>query len=266
MPTITSAALLPLVDNIAKALLDYEAAFITNPAAAAPTISTLANGINTLGTRVSSLADLQQEADLAPATIQDAQAALGLINVSATSMYLAYRHWFAAIDKHVGGLDSFLATNNAVVHAEFAAAFNYIAPQAAALGLRATNLTPLRPSVIFTATPVVLGTLSVTGAATGSYSLGATLDTSKYAPAGLYAQATTGITNTGTGPLVLAVTYLNASGVQQNNVAVTLTQPVGGLQSLGLTGSQILNVTVTSGGTNGDSVRFTAEPARTVVY
>lgn len=266
MPTITSAALLPLVDNITKALLDYEAAFITNPTAAAPTVSTLANGINTLGTRVSQLADLQQEADLAPATIQDAQAALGLVNVAATSVYLAYRHWFAAIDKHVSGLDSFLAANSALVHAEFAAAFNYIAPQAAALGLRATNMISLRPGVIFVASPVTLGTLSITGASTSSYSLGATLDTTKVAPAGLFAQATTGVTNTGAGALVLAVTYIDSAGVQQNAVPVTLTQPVGGLQSLGLTGSQILNVTVTSGGTNLDSVRFTAEPARTVVY
>lgn len=270
MSTISAVNLQAISDNIAKTLVDLEAVYIINPTANSPTIDTIANGQTGIGTslsaRVAGLGDLSQVAALSAAALAAANNVIGYTNIGVTSLYILYSGLLSALDLHVSGLDSFLTANAVQVHSEFAAAFNYIANNAIVLGARGSNFTPVSPANVFIPANQTLATIVVTASNTGTYSEVSPIDLTQYGPAELFLKNILGATSGGTATS-FQVAYTNASG-SPATATITLTGTMADQATidLGVTGSEVTNITIISGGVASDYFAIVAAPPRSISY
>lgn len=272
MAIISNANLTAIADNIGKSLLDTETALITNLGANAPTITTISNGANaasnSLLARVASLNDTQQESALVNQAIMDAANVVSQVTFTKNGLYLNYKDILVALDKHVGGLNAFLTTNSLQVTGEFAFAFNYIAANAALLGLATAPLTSIVPANVFVNADQILGSIAVTGVSAGTFSAGTALDTTKYASAQLYLKNTAGSPTGGTATS-FTVTYTNAAGTTGQTATQALSGALaagGYLAVAGAIGQAVSNIVVNSGGVAADAIAVVIKPARTITY
>jgi hypothetical protein len=272
MATISTGNLTALADNIAKSLVDLEAALITNVVGGSPSKATIQNGqnagSNSLLSHVAGLADPDQEAALIDEAIADAAKVAATVDFSMNGFRRNYAEFLIALDRHVGGLNAFLVTNTLQVHPYFAACFNYIADLAPQLGLASAALTHVAVSRIFTPTEVILGSIAVTGAAAGTFSAGTALNTSLYGASQLYLKNTAGAPTTGTNT-VFGITYTNAAGTSGQTTTQALSGALGAGAYLAvgaITGSAVSNITVNSNGANTDAIAVVVKPARTIAY
>ena len=272
MATISTSNFLAIADSIAKTLVDLESAYITNPGANAPTVTTITagqtGGSNSLISRVAALNDVVQEAALAGPANTDAAAVVAYMTITANAFYPLYKEFMKALDSHTAGVNAYLVANTLMVHPEFAAAFNYFATNGVALGLVNTSATAIATTHIFVPASQTLASIAVTGAATGTFSAGTNLDLTKYGPSQLYLKNTAGSPTTGTATS-FTVTYTNAAGT----AGQTATQALSGALAAGATlaisvatGSAVSNIVVNSGGVNGDAIAVVVVPARTITY
>lgn len=265
MATISTTNFLALADNIAKTCMDMESAFITNPGANAPTIATVTAGITNLQTRVAGLNDIAQESALSTQTLTSTTSAIAFLTFSANTFYNLYAQLMNALEAHVSGVSSFISTNTLMVHPEFAAAFNYYATNAATLGLSNKSVTKVPTSVIFVPAEVTLGTIAEIGAAAGTFTVGSTVDTTKYsAGQALY------VKNTGAGALTagasITITYKDVNNATQTANYTSTALAAGATAALSVNGQAVTNIVVNSGGTNGNQIAVVAEPTRTIAY
>lgn len=220
MATISTANFLAIADNIAKSLVDLESAFISNITSNTPTAATITagqtGGANSLQARVAGLNDVVQERDLAGSAYTDASNVVSYLTVSKNALYALYKEFMNALEIHTGGVNSFLTTNTLLVHPEFAAAFNYFAPNASALGLRNAPATSIVAANIFVAAQQSLASIAVTGAAAGTFSAGTAINLSNNAPLPLFIKNTTTLANPASAPTLAAVT---GTGVNASSLA-----------------------------------------------
>lgn len=271
MGTISTGQLTPLVDNLARVLLDSEAALISGPGTNAPTVATILTGLSgagpaSLAARVAALGDISEIVALGPATQALGVNFAGLLTVSKNLLYLQTGTLMVALDRHVGGLNAFLAANSLQVHPEFAAAFNYIAANAASLGLTVGVLTAITPAVIFPASESTLASVSVTGVTAGTFTGGTALNLAQVAPQPLWLKNTAGAPTTGTAT-TFSVTYVNASGNSVSGTpALSGALAAGAYLATGLVGSAVSAISVTANGANGDALALVVKPLRVVGY
>jgi hypothetical protein len=268
MSIISTSDFTGIADNIAKSLLDLEAAFITNPGVNAPTKSTITAGQNgassSLHSRVAALDDIGQEADLAQVTVTTTAAVVSyLTDIVASDFYALYRDIMNALESHTGGLSSYISTNSLQVHPEFAAAFNQAANSPT---LGTVFLTNILPANIFIPAMQTLGSILVSGSAAGTFAGGTPIDSTKYAPAALFLKNIGGSLSGGT-TTSFSVTYKNASG---SNVTATVSLSgalaSGASLSLGLTGYSVSAISVTANGVSSDNFAIVVNPLRNVTY
>lgn len=232
MAIISTANLTTLADSVAKALVDLESAYISNPTSNAPTVATVTMGVGTTQKgRVASLNDVQQEAALAQPTITDVANVLAYMSLSAPTFYAQYRDLMNALDTHVGGLNAFLVTNTLQVHPEFANCFNNWATNAVALGQRGVAPTSIAATQIFPSAAQTLASVAVTGAATGTFAAGTALNTANVAAQQLYLKNNTLLAAPAAAPVPTAATatVANASalGAGVYTVGYTFTTAAG---------------------------------------
>lgn len=269
MALITTTNFLAIADNVAKTLLDLETSYLTNPANNSPTVATISAGqtafTSSLESRIAALDDITEESLLSGPGILAAQNVVGYLGFGTSTFYAFYPALMLALEQHTGGVNGYLSTNSIQVHSEFANAFNWAASQVVSLGLSVTPLTRISAANTFYGLAQTLGTIAVTGSATGNFSAGFSLNPALYAPSLLYFSNLKGATSTGTAT-AFTITYV------QNSVTLALTYTLSGAMasgasvSLGVVGSQVTNITVNSGGASGDSFGVTIVPLRTVTY
>ncbi len=270
MSTISSANLLIIADNIAKSLTDIEAAYISGVTS---TVTAVTNGAsassNSLSAHVAALADLAEEKALVASTFAAAAGISAQFPLTANQFYDLYRGVLYALDVHTAGLNAFLVTNTVQVHPEFAAAFNRMASLAVTTGLTNTAPTPIALAQIYSPVEVSLGSIAVTGASTGTFSPGSTLDTTKYGGSQIYLKNTDVSTTTGTATS-FTVTYTATDGTSGH----TSTQALGGTLASGAylainavkNAKTVTNIVVNSGGVSPDAIAVVIKLVRAVAY
>lgn len=272
MSVINTTNFLLIADNVAKTLRDLETSLITNVGANAQTLSTIQNGqnavSNSLLAHVAALGDAGQENALVPAAVATAALSANIPVFALSGLWANWKSLFLALDNHVSGVNAYLQTNTLQVDPYFSDAFNYVANNAAALGVASSNLTPIAIAHIFPKVEVSLGTISVTGASAGTFGAGTALDTTKYASQQLYLKNTSGSPTSGTATS-FTITYTNASGT----TGQTVTQALSGALAAGAylaagsaVGQAVSNIVVNSGGVNADALAVVVKPLRAVVY
>jgi hypothetical protein len=271
MSTISTSNLQTIADNIAKSLVDIEAAYISGVTS---TVTAVTNGAsaasNSLAAHVAALADLAEEKALVLTASQAAANVSGQFPLTANQFYDLYRTFLFSLDQHTGGLNTYLTTNSVQVHPEFAAAFNRMAGLAVSTGLTGTAPTVIAPANIFTPTEVSLATISVTGSAAGTFAAGSTLDTTKYGGSQIYVKNTGGSGSTGTATS-FTVTYTKAS---DGTTGHTATQALGGSLGAGAylaigsiaDAKAVTAIAVNSGGANADTFAVVIKVLRAIAY
>lgn len=270
--SITTTQFLNIADNIAKTLSDIETDFIADPAANAPTVTTITNGqtavSNSLQARFAALSAGDQAGVAGTALSKTLTDVVTYLTVPTAGIYSLYAPFLLGLDQDLGDLAQFVSTNTLQVHPEFAACFNYIAQNAQRLFGAKYTPTPILPGFVFPSASQTLASIAVTGATTGTFSAGTALDLTKYAPQQLYLKNTAGAPTTGTATS-FTVTYTNTAG----QTGQTATQALSGALAAGATlavagasGSAVSNITVGPGGANGDAIAVVVLPLRTVAY
>lgn len=269
---ITTTQFTNIADDLAKIIVDMETAFITNPGTNAPTNTTINNGAaassNSLLARFNALSTGDKAGQMGFQIARMVNAPQALTALAKTQIYAYFAPYLEALDYDIGGVYSFINTNSLVVHPEFAAAFNWMSANGRTLGLRPYPVQVIQPSQIFTSVEVVLGSIAVTGATTGTFTAGTALDLTKYGPAQLYLKNTAGSGTTGTAT-VFGITYTNAAGQTGQTTTQALSGSLGAGATLAvstITGSAVSNITVNSSGSTGDAIAVTIEPTRTIAY
>src|SRR5260221_949972 len=229
---ITTAQSLNIADNIAKTLLDIETDFITNPGGTSPTVAAITSGqtaaSNSLAAKIAALSAPDQAAQTGQRWVKTANKIIGYLTVPVNTLYLLYADLFYALDTDLPGVADFCVNNSLQVHAEFAAAFNYVAANGFFLGLNNYFPTPIQPGNIFPRVAQNLATIAVTGAAAGTVAAGTALDLTKYAPEQLYIKNTAGVPSVGTATS-FTITFSDNTG----NTAASATQALGGALAAG---------------------------------
>ncbi len=170
----------------------------------------------------------------------------------------------AALDAATAGLAAFLQANSLQVDPHFLDAFNHAAT-------RRSLVATLGAFLAFGNAVANLGQISVTGATTGTFAAGTSVN-SAYGNAPL-ALVNAGSGATGASPTVATVTYnkYNASGVLQTGQTATATMPNGSAPGTAVAlsgaaaGIAVTGISVT-GGNSGDTLAIKSALLRTVGY
>lgn len=279
-PTFVAA----YTDSVAKSILEFSTAFVSNTAIGSPSSSTIIAGVsgpganNTYG-RVALTGDGPTELALLFATNASVNNVIAYITglQSLNGFYQQYYTIFNALDLAVSGLNAFLTTSGLQVSSWFAQAFN-------AWCSVATQVTSGRNS---SNTPVVI--------TPGNYFPGSAIDTIWNITTGagtvmssslVGANANSSIGGGGVGQIViyksntgnavggasLVITYKNGSGANVTATYATVAGTPVGSGSLAAAyivtnaiGSQIISVTGT-GMTAAEQYTFGIQPIRTIAY
>lgn len=243
MGTINTTTLLTLLDSIASGKLIYDNAVGTDNTVANTTAKAAANDTNT----VAAIADPQVLDDLIP-TFK-----LRSDTLSAPSLYGtlgAYNIWWA-LDRHLGGLDTFMRDNNlrASVHVK-------------EVGF------PLSAEQIMPPVTDPMATFVVTGGSAGTYTHVADIDTSMYGRAWLDVTTTAAIGGT---PITATLTGLqwDMSTIVVKQVTINAGSSSGTTVHVGTLGTQgdsfdaITDISIT-GGTAGDAFKVVSRAERVI--
>jgi len=265
---ITPSQLTPILDNITQTLLDLDNNLVTGLMTAVSTVQAGQHGAsNSLQARVAALVshDLLNS-NLGKAWGLTAQKVHSYIVIDPVGHNKLMGDILVALDKDLGGLAHYLATNNLMVHRRFADAFNYVAANTISLGLAPGPLAPITPAQVFVPALQTLATFNATGATTGTFGAGTPIDTTKYAPSQLFIKNVGGAGTTGTATSFSA-TYTKANGQTGiGNQALSGSLAAGATLQL----DTVLAVAVTAisitSGVSGDQFAIVVLPLRTVGY
>lgn len=266
---ITTTKIQQLTDSIAKLLTDTSTA-VTGLTSNAPTISTMTAGITSQAARVAGFNAIDDETALAAAVSASGAAydsflaTLAVLSQAYPTLYVELN----ALETWANGLSGYLATNSVQVHKAFADAFNSFAANARNSGLRLTNPVAIAPANIFPAAAIdPVAAVAVTGAAAGTFTAGTAVDTTQYGALPLYLQnSSAGASAAAT---VFHITYVGADGASHTvdkTITVSMGTGAGNAVTLGVTGTAVTAISITSNGTNGESYHVTAPLVRTPAY
>lgn len=243
MGTIGIATVTTLLDSIASGKLIFDAAIGTTGAEVNTVAKAAANDLTTL----TAVADNDVQSDLA--AMFRARASTILASALYGSLG-AYNLWFA-LDRHVGGLDTFLQTNNVRV-----------SPALRVIGFPFSAEQMLPPAVD------PMATFTVTGAGAGTFTPVADVDTSQYGRAWLSVTTTSTI---GATPIVATIQGLQFDGLTPTTTAVNIAagSSSGTTVNVGVLGVQsdsydsITDISIT-GGTAGDAFKVVSRVERVI--
>lgn len=241
MPTISLANFLALADSLAQQARTIYDAFTSGAIAAGEPVSGTGMGsgpANNKGT-ITGANDIDVEAALSLA-FQPAIAPGSLLS----SLYAGR---LAALDRHVGGIGSFLSTNNARVDPHFR-----------------DLLWRVPAAQVFPPVVDPMATFSVTGAGAGTFTQSASIDTTKYGPAALQVVTTAAI---GASTITATLTLQKLDGSTATKT-VTIPNATANGTTFAVDGGAIAYVAVTaitiSGGTAGDAFKVRSLLERTI--
>lgn len=245
MGTLSAANVRTLMDSVASAKLIFDAAVGATSSTANTVAKAAANDVAT----ITAVADNDVQSDLAWWFRLRAQQTV------ASSLYTslgAYNVW-VALEKHVGGLDTFLRTNNIRV-----------AEDCKTLGF------PLSAEQLLSPVVDPMATFATTGSGAGTYTHVADIDTTRYGRAWLEVVVTSSsglsasqITATVSGKQFDAVTTVSKQAV------LTAASSFGKVVALGTVGVQadsydfVTGISIT-GGSNGDAFKVRSVVERAI--
>lgn len=270
MSLISPSNLQAICDNVARTLIDLNSLYVVDPTWAGPSVYIVTQGqvgaSNSLAARISALNDLAQEASLAPDGLLAAQNVVAYMAIENTQFYVLMRTFMAALERHTGGLTNYLVANSIQVHPEFANCFNFTAAIAPAFGY-GLPFKPIPASSVFTPVQTILCSLTVTGAATRTFVAGTAINSNTYAPVTSILLRNTANTSTTGISTVFSITYTNGAG-QTATTTAQLGRALATNEALTvpITCFAVTNVTIVSGGANGDTFDLEAEPIRSPAY
>lgn len=243
MATIPNGSLLTLLDSLASGKLIFDNGVGTSSSAANTTQKAANNDLATLQV----IADAQVQAELVPAFKFRAD------TLTATALYQALGAYnlFLALDRHLGGFDTYLATND----------------MRASVHLREMGF-PLSPGQVMPPSVDPMATFAVTGSGAGAYAHVADVDTTQYGKAWLQVVTTATI---GAQAINATVWGLQIDGVTPVSKTVTIAQnsSSGTTVNVGTLGvsadhyAAVTNVSIT-GGTAGDAFKVISRVERTI--
>jgi hypothetical protein len=277
MATISSTNLLALADNVAKAITDLNAALNTNIGSNAPTTTTITNGMtassNSMESRIAALNDFSQINYLSVKAGTTASNVTGLLSgIPLANIYAAFAPYMDALDLATGGLNAFLGTNTVKTQAYFTACFNAYVNNSVGLGLRgpANIATAITTANSFpTADSSDLATISVSGAAAGTYSAGTAISAGSNVLGSFPLWIYNNSAGAAAAQTVLSIAYTDANGSAQTlsfTLPSTFNNTKTNAVALGVTGSAVTGITVVSSGTSGESYKIYAKSIRSVAY
>lgn len=263
---ITTTQFLAIADNIAKALVDLESAFITGTATTDAAVNSgMTSASNSLFARYAALSTTDQAGQIGRNYQKAITAVTNYDNVLKNSLYSLFKEYLEALDYDLGGMAYYIKAGNLVVHPEFAAAFNWVAQSGRTLGLRTAPMPTIQPSNVLVPAEQLLGSIAVTGAAAGTFAAGTALTVGVYGPQQIYIKNTTLLANPVAAPVPTAATatVANASalGAGVYTVGYTFTTPAGETQlsptaTVTLTAGQQINVASIALPTGANGIKF----------
>ncbi len=270
MGSLSPAQATALADSYAKSLIDINSALVLGPQATVVAINAgLASATPSAVGRIINLLDSGLELTLLPSAARVANSVAGSLASSATltTYYPLYAPVMDALETATAGFAAYLASNGLQVHSYFAAAFNYYAANAQALGLRpvSTVIVPIAPAQIFVLAAQTLGSITI-GA---GFAAGTAINTSAYGPAPLNLQVLAQPGGSPT-PSTIKATYIPSAGAAASTVTTTPTLPgpgntPGPLLPLGVSGVSVSTIVVVTPGTDTAAVyAVVASPTRTI--
>lgn len=174
-------------------------------------------------------------------------AQIAVQRVLAGNLFQHFKELVRAIDKHVGGLNSFLSTNDERLHWYIRTIFP---------SLRAANVFP----------PVVdpIATFTTSGAGAGTYTHVADIDTTQYGKANLVAKMTA---DSGANALEATITCVKIDGTTEDKVVALASKSNGDEVDIGTHDTDmyvgVSNITIT-GGAAGENFKVISELERSV--
>lgn len=269
--TISSGQFQAIADNIAKILVDLEAAYVSGTASSDTTVNNGVNAAsNSLFARFSALSTSDQAGQIGRNWEKVSALVSNFTNINASgNLYALVAPYLEALEFDMGGVAHFIESNGILVHPEFAAAFNWMVQNGRTLGLLPAPTPAILPSSTMLTGDQILASVAVTGAAAGTFSAGTALDTTKYAgPLQMYLKNTAAGVTGGTATS-FTITYNDGAG----NNAATATQALSGALAAGAklaigtkTGISVSAITVNSGGVAADAIAVVVTAPRTIAY